>query len=50
MMNHSQPLDALEEEEESLRYLMEKDIKCIEKFSEKTIISPNAVFYRPKST
>jgi hypothetical protein len=30
--------------------MMEKDIKCIEKFSEKTIISPNAIFYRPKST
>jgi hypothetical protein len=30
--------------------MMEKDIKCTMKFSEKTIISPNAVFYRPKST
>lgn len=37
------------EEEEELREQMETDIKCIETFSEKTIVSPNAVFYRPKS-
>lgn len=34
-------------DEEFLRKNMEKDIKCIEKFSEKTIISPNAFFYKP---
>ena len=37
-------------DDEEVRQSMEKDIKCIEKFSEKTIISPNALFYRPKST
>jgi len=29
---------------------MERDLKCLMKFSEKTLISPNAVVYRPKST
>jgi len=38
------------EEEELLMKQMERDIKCNEKFSEKTLISPNAVIYRPKST
>lgn len=38
------------DDEENLRKQMEKDIKCMEHFSEKTMKSPNAVFYRPKST
>ena len=37
------------DDEEFFRRNMEKDIKCIEKFSEKTIVSPNALFYKPKS-
>ena len=38
-----------DEDEEKLRKEMEKDIKCVEKFSESTLISVNANLYRPKS-
>ena len=29
---------------------LDRDIKCLETFSESTLISANAVVYRPKST
>lgn len=42
--------DVILEEEEDLRKQMEKDIKCVESFSETTLKSVNAMFFRPKST
>ncbi|CDW83292.1 UNKNOWN [Stylonychia lemnae] len=45
-----QEIDIYLEEEKTLQKQMERDIKCLHKFSEKTFISPNADVYRPKST
>lgn len=42
-------MEMIDNEEEIMRQMMEKDIKCTEKFSEMTIFSVNALFYKPKS-
>eukprot|EP00347_Sterkiella_histriomuscorum_P019730 403340512 len=50
MKQDQQDYNEFLQEEQQIMRQMEKDLKCNLKFGEKSLVSPNAVIYRPKST